>query len=114
MRLAKNKSILDLSHKFYKSSLVFYPKDLRSDFGNQMIDVFDQQACEAYSRLGFSGVLRLWCSAIREIVTVAFPGRLADRAIPIVAVVATLTFMLWFASYISYVMETACSGCSIN
>jgi hypothetical protein len=55
--------------------------------------------------------LRVWFSATREIVTVAFPGRVAARAIPIVAVTATLAFMLWFASYIGYVMKTACPGC---
>jgi hypothetical protein len=55
-----------------------------------------------------------WFSAMREIVTVALPGRFAERAIPIVAVTVTLALMLWFASYIGYVMETACSGCSMN
>ena len=115
MKLDKNQpTILDISHKAYETSLVFYPKALRGDFGNEMIEVFDEQAWEAYSRCGFSGLLRVWFSALREIVTVAFPGCLAERAIPIVAVTATLAFMLWFASYISYVMETACSGCGIN
>ena len=79
-----------------------------------MIEVFDEQAGEAYSRRGFSGLLRIWCSATREIITIAVPGRLAGRAIPIIAVTATLTLMLWFASYISYVMETACSSCAIH
>lgn len=115
MRLAKNKSvILDVSHQVYQSSLIFYPRDLRSDFGTEMIEVFDEQAGEAYSRRGFSGLLRVWLSAAREIITVAFPGRLIGRAIPIIAVTATLALMLWFASYISYVMEAACSGCVIN
>ena len=115
MRLARNKSaILGVSHAVYKSSLVFYPRDLRLDFGNEMIAVFDEQAWEAYSRGGFTGVLRIWIRAMREIVSVAFPGRFAGRAVPIVAVTATLAFMLWFASYIAYVMQTACPGCSIN
>src|SRR5262249_16158578 len=115
MWLARGKStILDVSHKFYESSLVFYPKDLRRDFGNDMVEVFDEQAWEAYSQSGFSGLLRVWLSATREIVTVAFLGRLAERAIAIFAVTATLAIMLWFASYISYVMETACSSCSIH
>ena len=113
MRHAEDKpSVLDVSHKIYEGVLVFYPKDLRSDFGNEMVEIFDEQAEEAYSRSGLSGLVRVWFSAAREIVTVAFPGRLAGRAIPIVGVTVTLTFMLWFASYISYVMETACPGCS--
>ncbi len=112
MRRAEGKpTILDVSHKAYESSLILYPQDLRSDFGNEMIDVFDEQAAEAYSRTGFSGLLRVWFRATREIITVAFPGRLAERLIPIAAVTATLAFMLWFASYIGYIMETACPGC---
>ncbi len=115
MRPVKNKSvILDISHQVYESSLIVYPRDLRGDFGNDMIEVFDEQAWEEYSRRGFSGLLSVWFRAMREIVTVAFPGRLVEHAIPIFAVTATLAFMLWFASYISYVMETACSGCGIN
>lgn len=115
MRAAKSESaILDVSHSLYARFLFFYPKDLRREFGGEMIEVFHEQAREAYSRRGFSGLLRVWFSAAREIATVAFPGRLAERVLPIVGVTATLAFMLWFASYISYVMETACSGCSIN
>ena len=115
MRLARNKSvILNVSHQAYEGSHIFYARDLRRDFGSEMIEVFDEQASEAYARHGFFGLLRVWLRATREIVTVAFPRRLVGFAIPIIGVTATLAFMLWFASYISYVMETACSGCSIN
>jgi len=107
-------AIFEIARKFYEHSLIVYPKDLRAEFGNEMIEVFDEQAWEAYSRCGLWGLLRVWLSAVLEIVTVAFPGRLIGRAIPIIAVAATLAFMLWFASYISYVMETACSSCGIN
>ena len=115
MRLADSQSaILEVSHKVYESMLVSYPKDLRGEFGREMIEVFDEQAWEAYSRRGYSGLLRVWFSAMWEIVTVALPGRLAERGIPIIAVTVTSAFMLWFASYISSVMETACSSCGIN
>ncbi|HEV2398692.1 MAG TPA: hypothetical protein VGS27_17240 [Candidatus Sulfotelmatobacter sp.] len=115
MKLAKNRAaILAISHKIYERSLVLYPKDLRGGFGDEMSEVFDEQLGEAYSRSGFSGLVRVWFRATREVVTVAVPGRFAQRAVPIVGVAATIAFMLWFASYISYVMQTACSGCSIN
>lgn len=111
MRHAKNRSaILDISRKLYDRSLTFYPKELRSDFGSEMTEVFDEQVSEAFLRNGFVGLLRVWSSAMREIVAVALPARVA-RAIPIVGVAATLLFMLWFASYIGYVMEKACPGC---
>ena len=112
MKRDKEKStILNFSHKVYERSLIFYPRDVRGDFGSEMIDVFDEQLAEAYSRSGFAGVLHVWFNVTREFVTVALPGRLAGRAVPIVAITATLAFMLWFASYIGYVMEKACPGC---
>ena len=112
MRHDKYKStILDVSHKVYERSLAAYPKDLRGDFGSEMIEVFDEQIAAAYSRSGLTGLLRVWFRATREIVTVALPGRFSQRAVPIVAVTAMLAFLVWFASYIGYVMETACPGC---
>lgn len=105
-------ALLEVSRKLYATSLVLYPNELRREFGAEMVEVFDEQVAEAYSRSGFPGLLRVWFSTTREFVTVALPGRLAERMLPIVGVTAALTLMLWFASYIGYVMETACPGCS--
>ena len=53
MRRAKNKPmLLDVSHRVYEGCLFFYPKDLRRDFGSEMIEVFDEQTLEAYSLAG--------------------------------------------------------------
>jgi hypothetical protein len=103
--------VLEGSHTVYERSLVLYPKDLRRDFGAEMVEVFDEQISEAYSESGFPGLLRVWFGATRELVTVALHARLAERIVPIVAVTATLALMTWFAGYIGYVMETACPGC---
>jgi hypothetical protein len=104
-------AVLEVSHKVYATSLVLYPSELRRDFGAEMVEVFDQQVSAAYSRSGFLGFFRVWFSAMQEFVTVALPSRLAERVVPIVGVMATLTLMMWFAGYIGYVMETACPGC---
>ena len=106
-----NSPILDVSRKVFERSLIFYPKNLRDDFGSEMMEVFDKQVSDAYSLSGVAGILRVWFSATREIVTVALPGRFAERALLIVAVTATMAFMLWFAGYIGYVMQKACPGC---
>ena len=103
--------MLELSRKVYATSLVLYPNELRREFGAEMVEFFDEQVSEAYSRSGFPGLLRVWFSATREFVTIALPGRLAERMVPIVAVTAALALMAWFAGYIGYVMETACPGC---
>ena len=104
-------AVLDVSHKVYQRSIFLYPKDLRGDFGTEMIEVFDEQVLEAYSRSGLPDLLRVWFSATREFVTIALPARLAERMVPIVGVTAALALMAWFAGHIGYVMETACPGC---
>ena len=104
-------SVLGVSREFYERSLVLYPSELRREFGAEMVEVFDEQVSEAYSESGFPGLLRVWFSATREFVTIALPGRLAERTVPIVAVTAALALMVWFAGYVGYVMETACPGC---
>ena len=106
-----SRAILDVSHKAYEKSLLLYPNELRGDFGSEMIEVFDEQLWEAYARSGFVGLLRVWFSAAREFVTVAIPGRLGGRMVPIAGVALILAFMVWFAGYIGYVMQTACPGC---
>ena len=104
-------TVLEVSHKVYARSLVLYPSELRHDFGAEMVEVFDEQVSEAYSRSGFPGFLCVWFSAMREFVTIALPRRLAERVVPIVAVTATLALMIWFAGYVGYVMGTACPNC---
>ena len=103
--------ILAVSHNVYETSLVLYPSDLRREFGAEMVEVFDNQVSEAYSRGGFPGLLRVWFRVISEFVTTALPARIAGRMVPIVGVTAALALIAWFASYIGSVMETACPGC---
>ena len=104
-------AVLEVSRKVYATSLVLYPKELWREFGTEMVEVFGEQVSEAYSRRGFPGLLRVWIRAIREFFTVAIPGRLAERMVPIVAVTAALALLVWFTGYIGYVMKTACAGC---
>ena len=104
-------AVLEVSRKAYATSLVLYPNEFRREFGTEMVEVFHEQVSEAYSRSGFPGLLRVWFCATREFVTIALPGRLAERMVPIVAVTAAMAFLLWFVGYIGYVMETACVGC---
>ena len=97
--------------RFTRRLLSSIPTSFAREFGAEMVEVFDEQVSEAYSRSGFPGLLRVWFSATREFVTIALPGRLAERMVPIVAVTAALALLVWFAGYIGYVMETACAGC---
>jgi hypothetical protein len=104
-------TVLEVSRKVYERSLVLYPSELRRDFGAEMVEVFDAQVADAYSRSGFPGFLCVWFRAMREFFTIALPGRIAERVVPIVAVTATLALMMWFAGYVGYVMGTACPSC---
>jgi hypothetical protein len=104
-------SVLEVSRRVYESSLALYPGEFRREYGTEMVEVFDEQVSDAYSRNGFPGLLRVWFRAMREFVTVALPSRLAQRMVPIMGVTAALALMAWFAGYVLYVMETACPGC---
>ena len=48
-------TVLEVSRKVYATSLVLYPNELRREFGAEMVEVFDEQVSEAYSRSGFPG-----------------------------------------------------------
>ena len=53
-------AVVEVSRKVYATSLVLYPNELRREFGAEMVEVFDEQVSEAYSRSGFLGLLRVW------------------------------------------------------
>jgi hypothetical protein len=93
-------TILNLSCRLYGWLLVLYPSRLRSRFGEEMTDVFEQQILEAWRIDRFSGVARVWSSAAEELLLVALPARfnpalLRICAISLLSTVAVFYFVLW-------------------
>jgi len=65
--------------------VILYPRDLRRSFREEMTEVFDEQLREAWEESGFTGFLRVWLCALRELLCVALPAQLAQ---PVVVVPA--------------------------
>ena len=59
--------------------MLLYPRDLRERFGSEMELVFEQHIADA--KTVFDAV-RVWHSAVRDVVTVALPNVPAPIAVP--------------------------------
>jgi hypothetical protein len=77
------------SSRLYRRLLVFYPEDLRRDFGAEMALVFAEDLSAARREDGWRGFLRVWGCALDEFVRLALPGCLASPVVRVPAV--------WFA-----------------
>jgi hypothetical protein len=80
----------------YRALLQLYPHDLRTVYGAEMADVFEQQLQAEWCARGPRGVLATgWCAA-KELLTVALPGRvLSERMIaPCLSLMVTTVFFL--------------------
>jgi hypothetical protein len=62
---------LSLSLWAYQRLLTLYPRDLRRDFGADMIEAFTDDLGAAR---GFRGALRVWRSALCELMQIAVPA----------------------------------------
>ena len=60
-----------ISLQAYERLLILYPRDLRRDFAADMIEAFGEDLAAARS---IGGVLRVWRSALREVMQIAVPA----------------------------------------
>ncbi len=104
-------AVLEVSRKIYETSLGLYPDDLRKEFGDEMVEVFEEQVTDAYTERGLPGLLRVWFCAAREFVSIALTGQIAERMVPILAVGTAFALMLWLAGFMApatTVVDKAC------
>jgi hypothetical protein len=59
---------MPFSSRIYSAILVLYPKTLRSQFGEEMVEVFSEQLRDARRIGGRLGELQLWCCVAGETV----------------------------------------------
>lgn len=65
----------------YGCLLIAYPRELRRRFGADMIEVFEEQLCEAATQCGRSGIVSLWRTALWELASVAVPSSLESTTV---------------------------------
>jgi hypothetical protein len=70
--------VIRASGFLYARLIFLYPSDLRSRFGVEMTDVFEELMRAAAMRRGVQGIICLWGSILGELLTVAVPSRLTS------------------------------------
>ncbi len=75
-----------LSSRIYDAMLLLYPDDLRSAFGEEILEVFCEDLERGWRERGALGEAAVWWRAALEVLTIAIPGRLANPALSAKAV----------------------------
>jgi hypothetical protein len=57
-----------ISSRVYSAVLLLYPRQLRREFGLEMVEVFSEQVCDARRSEGWPGELRIWGCVVHETV----------------------------------------------
>lgn len=87
----------------YQKLLLFYPQDLRRQFGAEMTLAFTED-------IENMGTRRVWWCAIREVLTVALPDQRSNRTVLVPAFSFALTALtaiaeLWIGSHQRFRVE---------
>ena len=62
------RATMPLSGRVYSAILLLYPRTLRREFGQEMVEVFSEQLRDARRLDGWTGELKLWGCVTRETV----------------------------------------------
>ena len=81
MSIETELAMVRLSRAVYGGLLVFYPCDLRHNFGAEIAAVFEELMRDAVAERGAAGMVSLWRSALWELLTLALSSRLASNAV---------------------------------
>jgi hypothetical protein len=71
-----------MSARIYGWLVDFYPEDLRRDFGEEMVLVFEEELRDA----GLAGAVRVWRRALVEFVRLALPNCVANPVLRVPAI----------------------------
>ncbi len=84
------KPIMPNSRWMYELLLHVYPRELRSRFGADMVEVFEDLLTEATREGGAVGIASLWCTAVWELVSIGVPSRVKSTGV----IAGTLSFLV--------------------
>lgn len=90
--------LIGVSRCLYQHLLICYPSELRSRFGTEMADVFEDLLCEAVAERGVSGVLSSWRTALWELLTIAGPRRFNETTL----MACALSFVISSALFLAF------------
>jgi hypothetical protein len=67
------RTALKISASVYGVLLFLYPEELRRDFAEEMVDVFEQQLRGEWEQSGPAGMVCVWSRALWELFSIALP-----------------------------------------
>jgi hypothetical protein len=82
-------NVMRLSCVAYNLLLTAYPREFRRRFGSEMAELFAKQMSAEWNRHQLGGLMRVWLTAVCEIVSVAGPLQLRNPAL----IAAVLSFI---------------------
>lgn len=71
--------------KAYRGVLLFYPEDLRRDFGREMMEAFAHDLSAECAARGVRGAVRVWRITLREVIHIGLPAWLEVPAVAVPA-----------------------------
>lgn len=80
---------VSLSSRLYRWMLLAYPADLRSEFGREIVELFDLQLCDSWRSGRARSVIGVWLRALQEFMTIAMVFRVRSLAVPCISTVIT-------------------------
>jgi hypothetical protein len=82
------------SLRVYRCLLTLYPEDLRRDFGLEMLEAFENDLSFEHSAYGLRGTIRIWRTALCEVIWIALPAWLQIPAVAVPVVSAAVVLVL--------------------
>jgi hypothetical protein len=101
-------SAVQLSCGLYKMLLFAYPSDFRLRFESEMVTTFSDQICGEWEQNGLPGVVRVWRSALAEVLSVAVPLQLQSSIVVATSLALLSSFALFMAIF--HAMTHVCDG----
>jgi hypothetical protein len=93
------KPLVRWSVPIYRSLLLLYPRELRSRFAGDMVEVFEDLLSEAVLARGVEGLAAVWCTALWECLSVGARSRLKSSAVITGGVSFAVSFAIAWAFF---------------
>ncbi len=90
------KLFVQMSSTIYRAVMVLFPKELRCDFGEEMLETFAEDLAAQQAAHGIRGVVAVWRAALSEVIRLA--PSLWFRNITVAAPALTALVMIVMAS----------------
>jgi hypothetical protein len=90
-------TVVKQSREVYRLFIKLYPDTLQQQFAAEMLDVFEAQTADAWAEKGVSGLARVWCCVMAELLCGPVTlGILRTVSVPAVSLLSSSALFLLF------------------